>query len=78
MAIYRMLRDASFGADEVIRLSAAYEYALQTLRLKKRTDPVTEIVAKRIIEVAGTGEKDPVSIAKKAIRTLGIPDSSLH
>ena len=47
-------------------------FALQLLRLVDRTDPVTEIVAKKIIEVARSGETDPPRICARALKELGI------
>ena len=73
MALDRLLREATFSADEIARMTAAYEAALQLLHLKDRNDPVTELVAKKIIEVTRAGERDPPHICARAIRELGIP-----
>jgi hypothetical protein len=73
MPIKKMAEEAAFGPDEVARLSSAYEAALQLLHLTDRTDPVTEIVAKKIIEVALAGERDPPHICARALKELGIP-----
>ena len=43
------------------------------LQLSDRQDPITEIVAKKIIEAAQTGERDPRRIRERALRELGIP-----
>ena len=69
MAIYRLLKNRAFGPDEIKVLTAAYEEALRTLRLA-RSDPTTEIVAKKIIELAQRGERDPVRLRECAIRSL--------
>jgi hypothetical protein len=55
------------------RMQAAYEGALRALRLKDRTDPVTELIAKKIIEITRSGERDPPHICARAIKELGIP-----
>ena len=73
MAIYRLLREASFGQDEIDRMTAAYELCLEKLRLADRDDPVTEILAKKIIDVARTGAGNPAELCQKAIEDLGIP-----
>jgi hypothetical protein len=70
MAIYRLLKNRAFGPDEIKVLTAAYEEALRTLRLANRSDPKTEIVAKKIIELAQRGERDPVRLRECAIRSL--------
>ena len=73
MAIYRLLQNSAFGPDEIERIKIAYEGALHALGLADRTDPITEIIAKKIIEVAQTGERDPLRIQARAIAELGIP-----
>jgi hypothetical protein len=70
MAIYRLLKNRAFGPDEIKVLIAAYQEALRTLRLANRSDPTTEIVAKKIIELAHRGERDPVRLRERAIRSL--------
>ena len=65
MAIYRLLQAASFDQSDIDRMTAAYEAALKILRLADRTDPLTELIAKKIIEVARTGEHDPARICAR-------------
>ena len=67
-----MLQEAVFPPEDIARMTTAYDAALQLLRLTDRTDPVTEIVAKKIIEVARSGERDPPKICARAIKELGI------
>ena len=73
MAINRLMREASFGPAEIAVMTAAYDAALERLRLKDRTDPITELVARKIIEVFRRGEHDPPRICTRAITELGIP-----
>lgn len=70
MAIYRLLKNHAFGPDEIKVLTTAYEQALCALRLKDRADPATEMIAKKIIELAQRGERDPVRLREHAIRGL--------
>jgi hypothetical protein len=70
MAIYRLPKNLAFGPDEIKVLTAVYEETLPTLRLENRSDPTTEIVAKKIIELAQRGECDPVRLRERAIRSL--------
>ena len=51
-------------------MGVAYEQALKELRLVDRNDPLTETVAKYIIEIAQTGEKDSARICALAIKRL--------
>jgi hypothetical protein len=73
MTIRRMLQNTPMGPEDIARLVAAYEQALSELSLKDRNDPLTELVAKKIIEVAQTGVRDPAQIARLAIKELGLP-----
>jgi hypothetical protein len=70
MAIYRLLKNGVFGPDEIKVLTTAYEEALRALRLKDRSDPATEVIARRIIELAQRGERDPARLREYAIRGL--------
>jgi hypothetical protein len=73
MAIYRLLQVSVFGPEDIENLSAAYEDALRILELSNRADPVTETIAKRIIEAAQTGIRDRVKLCMLAIKDLRVP-----
>ena len=70
MPIYRLLQNHAFGPDEIRVLTTAFEEALQSLRLVDRADPATEMVARKIIELAQQGERDPVRLRERAVRSL--------
>jgi len=72
------LPNSAFGPDEIRRMTTPYEDALRVLGLVNRTDPITEIVAKKIIEIAQTGERDSFRIRTQAIASLGIPSIDQH
>jgi hypothetical protein len=59
MAIYRLFQNSPLGPEEISHLSAAYELTLKALSLKDRNDPLTEMIAKKIIEIGQTGVKEP-------------------
>jgi hypothetical protein len=73
MAIYRLIQNTPLGPDEIARLVAAYQITLRTLRLTDRDDPVTQVVARKVFEIAQTGIEDPAQISKLAIKRLGLP-----
>lgn len=64
------MQNSAFAPEDVKRLGTAYERALAQLGLVDRNDPFTETVAKMIIEVAQTGEKDPDLICALALGRL--------
>ena len=47
------------------------------LQLANRQDPITELVAKKIIDVAQLGERDPKRLCEKALTELGITPQKL-
>jgi hypothetical protein len=70
MAIYRLLQGSSLPADDIALLVAAYEQTLRALRLADRTDPITELVARKIIEVGESGLRDAAEISRRAVKSL--------
>lgn len=70
MAIYRLLQNSAFGPEEIERMTTAYEDALRILGLTDRADPMTEILAKKIVEIAQTGERDPAQIRARAVAAI--------
>jgi hypothetical protein len=58
--------------EKVSRITAAYEQVLYTLCVKDRDDPLTEMIAKKIIKIAQTGVHDPAQISALAIKELEI------
>lgn len=75
MAIYRLIAIGTFGPDEIKAMSAAYEGALINLKLD-RDDPLTELIARSIVNVTATGERDPETIKERALNALGIRRSA--
>lgn len=76
MPIYRYTKEAAYGPDEIQVMAEAYENALHTLRLVDRNDPVTELVAKKILEIWETGERDAQRIAALTFQQLGRPPAA--
>ena len=52
MTINRLLARSSLRPEEIRLLNDAYKRALRALHLVDRNDPLTEIVAKKIVEVS--------------------------
>jgi len=60
MPIYELLKtQGSFEPEEVAMLGRVFEEVLQTLGLVDRQDLATEMVAKKLIELAKAGVRDP-------------------
>ena len=72
MAIYRRIASGHFGPDEIEAMTKAYELALVELNHLNRDDPFTEIVARAIVAVTETGERDPQIVKDRALAALGV------
>jgi hypothetical protein len=72
MPINRLLNDGVFAPEEIDALNQAYDIALTRLCLVDRNDPITEIVAKKVVDVARSGITDPAQIADITVKSFGI------
>jgi len=66
MAIYRLLQNSPLGPEEIAVLTDAYERTLLELQLVDRSDPITDMIAKKVIELGQRGvreAKQPPTIA---------------
>jgi len=72
MSIHQLFRDTSFGPEEITLLVSAYEVTLKKLGLVDRDDPITQMIAKRIIELGQRGVLDPEHLSELAMRKMGL------
>ena len=73
MAIQRLLQNLELEAEAVARLVHAYKETLLALRLVDRTDPITDLVARKVIEIGCSGGRDAAEISSLVVRQLGSP-----
>ena len=71
-AIIPFLRDSAFDPETTRAMGAAYDKARQLLHDKGQPYLVQEVIARRIIEIAKTGERDPDKISLQILKALGI------
>ena len=72
MRIRTLLVGSGLAPDEIERLCQAYKEARQALHLVERgNDPLTEVIAEKIIAVLQEGG-EPAEIAQRAFKALGI------
>jgi hypothetical protein len=58
--VYELLKSqGAFDPDEVVVLGSAFEEVLGVLGLVDRQDPMTAIVAKKLVDLASAGVRDP-------------------
>ncbi len=68
--IIRLLQHDLFGPEDIKVITTAFEGALSNLGLVYRDDPLTELVAEKIIECAQTGERDTIRLRDGALKLL--------
>ena len=74
MAIYRRLSGLTLSFEDKARMGTAYELLLSRLRLSDREDPMTELIAARIIQAFEAGEKEPTALCAHVMAGLGMDD----
>jgi hypothetical protein len=62
MPIRPLLESSSFSPEDITSLVTAFEGTLSALGLVNRNDPAVLMVAKRIIDLAQQGERDPTRL----------------
>ncbi len=71
MSFPHLFQDATFDPHAIEIMAAAYDAVCKALSLADRNDPLTALVAKKIIELASRGERDPDLIYREALKALG-------
>jgi hypothetical protein len=76
MPITRFLQGFICDPETKRVMGVAYEMTLVSLRLADRDDLATESVAKKIIELAQAGERDPDRLCERALGALAANSAS--
>ena len=74
MPIKRLYHQGKIKPEDLDRLERAFAMALKTLYLVDRNNPVSDIVANKVVEIDKLGVRDPHEIAKLAVKGLGVPN----
>jgi hypothetical protein len=69
--ILPFFRGAAFDYDLTQAMGEAFERACHSLHDLGQPDLVRDIIARRIIEVARRGERDPDELCERALQALG-------
>ena len=72
MSIRALFREAAFDHDVTALMGDAFERAVKTLHDTGQPEAVQEIIAKRIIESARRGVRDPRQMCADALSALGL------
>jgi hypothetical protein len=70
MPTRQMFGNLTFEPADIEAMSRALEAACVALRLSKREEPLRQIVARKVIECAATGERDPGVLCRMVVFEL--------
>jgi hypothetical protein len=70
MPMKRLLERHVFPPELVVILGEVFEDVLRTLDLNNREDPLTELIAKKVIELAEGGEHNPIRLKALTVRAF--------
>ena len=62
--------ELSLAPEDVTALGAAYDLAILNLGLVDRDDPLTKLVAERLINLARQGQRDPHKLRDAVLSSL--------
>jgi hypothetical protein len=73
MSIAPFINGHAFAPDVLRVMNIAFDDAYRALQINDRTDPLTEIIARKIINLALHGERDPIQLRDKTLQTAHWP-----
>jgi hypothetical protein len=76
MNIHSLIKDVSFDDQAMRAMGEAYDRACDSLGTFGAAVTVREIMAKRIIEAAKMGERDPSRLYRHALNELGVNETT--
>jgi hypothetical protein len=69
MAVYRLFKNKAFEPEAIATMTSAYADVCRELGLQER-DQLQDAVAKKIIEFAQRGERDPVRLRQSVLQAF--------
>ena len=68
MTVHQLFQKTALQPEDIERLVDAHQRTLRALGLKDRDDPLTQMIAKKIIDIGRSGMRDPKQISDLALR----------
>jgi hypothetical protein len=65
-----LLAGGSFSPEDAAVLAATFEHCLRELHLVDRNDPAVLMVARRVIALAQEGERDPIILRDRVVKSF--------
>jgi len=70
MAVYRLFKNKAFEPEAITMMTSAYEGVCQALGLNDSDQLQADVVAKKVIEFAQRGERDPARLRDCVLEAL--------
>jgi hypothetical protein len=70
--MYRWPESPEYSPEELSMLGAAYETICDAARLRDASPVIRDLVASSVLDVASTGERDPLHIVDSVMAKLGL------
>jgi hypothetical protein len=70
MAVYSLFKNKAFEPEAIAIMTNAYADVCRTLGLRGQDDPEADVVAKKVIEFAQRGERDPARLREYVLQAL--------
>jgi hypothetical protein len=71
--LYRLLQNCAFEPDTITAMGNAFDAVCQKLGLANTDDPLRELVAKKVIELAQQGENKSDQLRDRTLEHFGAP-----
>lgn len=72
------IQDVVFDNEATLAMGAAFDRACDVLRNFGKGATMREIIARRIVEAAKIGERDPSRLYRQALDAMGIDEKSAN
>jgi len=70
MAVYSLFRDRAFEPEAITSMTRAYGEVCHALGLSERNNREADAVARKVIEFAQRGERDPARLRESVLQAL--------
>jgi hypothetical protein len=72
LAIRKLLVKSTYGPEDVALLCAVYDEVIRRLHLPRVPQPLAEAFARKVIDIAKTGERDYAHFVERVFSDIGI------
>ena len=67
------VKGAAFDPEDITAITAAHEILLKQLNVTDRKSPMAFLIAKMVLQIAKSGERDPKLLSERVIQALHSP-----